>query len=884
MTDKNGDFEIKSLSIGNYKLYISYYGFEEQVKYFSVSQQQLKTHFDIQLDSINIIGLKEVTVVQSAPPIKIKQDTVEFNAGSFKTRDGAVVEDLLKKLPGVEVAKDGSINAHGEKVTQVLVDGKPFFGNDPKIATKNLPANIIDKIQVIDEKSEQAQLSKVDDGERKKVVNLTIKADKKQGVFGNTSLANGADEGVNNRHRYEGNLNINRFDKTQQFSVLFMSNNTNKLGFSQGDLNDFAGAGGASSLTGDGASYRYNSSTKNASVDFNNVFGTEGNSGLNSSTAGGINYRRSFSKRFDFNASYFLSSITNGRQEKVVQTTTIEDQSLFSTNSTSGDSKSFNHQLNMNMEFKIDSMQTIKFRPSFGLKKNTSNSLFQFESRNNQAKVNDGYQRGDQNSLTPSIDNYLFFSKRFKKKGRTFSANMINRVNQIGTNIFNNQQNNYSQENGAFDLINQYKKQEISTSNHNLRLVYSEPIDKEHTLEVSYEVNNKIVYSDRNTYDFNDQSEQFEFNPMFSMAYRNRNTYNKFTGIISTRKKKYDYTLGLGVQQIYLKGNTLAQDSAYAQNFVSIIPNAIINYNPSKKKTISAHYSGRIILPEFSNLQSVADNSNPLNIRLSNPDLKAGYNNDFNVSYRYNDIATSKNLSLSLYGTNTFNAISTKTTIDVTTGKQISRPENVNGNYSLSMFSASMLPIKWGNTDIKSSIIPRLGAWMNRNVSFINGLKVSSLNIVPIVSTAFNFSFKELEFDMTCILRYNKTHYQNNAFKEVNYYAVNSSMSMSYSLPKVVTFSFDANQFNNTGNTSSKRSFMLLNASIYKEFLKEKRVKIALEGHDLLNQNTDINRSITTNTITDSQTSILTRYFMLNLTYRLSKFGAPPQKVKSLYF
>ncbi|SMO53694.1 TonB-dependent receptor [Solitalea koreensis] len=885
MTDKNGAFEIRSLLIGDYKLYVSYFGFKEQVKHFSISKEQLQPKLDIHLDSLKIIGLQEVTVVGDAPPIKVKQDTVEFNAGSFKTKDGAVVEDLLKKLPGVEVEKDGTVKAHGERVTQVYVEGKPFFGNDPKIATKNLPANIVDKVQVIDEKSEQAKLSKVDDGERKKVVNLTLKADKKQGAFGNASLANGVTDFTNNRNRYEGNLNINRFTKKQQFSVLFMSNNTNKLGFSSGDLNDFAGTGGASSLSGDGAIYNYNSNTKKGSIDFNNVFGTEGNSGLNSSTAGGINYRNSFSKRFDFNASYFLSSITNGRQEKVVQTTTLENQSLFASNSTNGDSKSFNHQLNMNMEFRIDSTQTFKFRPSFGLKRNTSNSLFQFESiRDNQVRVNDGYQRGDQNSLTPTLDNYFNYNKQFKKPGRTFSVRIINRLSQNGANTYNDQLNNY-QETGAFDLINQYKKQEITTSNHNLNLQYSEPIDKERSLAISYELNNRIDYSERNTYDFNDQSAQFDqFNPLFSINYRNRVTYNKYSTRLGVRKKNYNYSLGLGLQQIYLRGNSLTQDSVYKQNFVSIIPNAELNYQLSKKKTVSMRYGGRIAPPQFSNLQSVADNSNPLNVRLSNPDLKAEFISNGSISYGYNDIATGKNLNLGLYAGNTFNAISAKTTIDVATGKQTSRPENVNGNYYFSMFGYSYFPVKWGNTAIKSSIRPSVNAYFRRNVSFINGDKLASINITPFISTSFNFSFKELEFDVSCNLRYNKTTYENNVIKAVNYYSVNSAMSMSYSIPKIVSFSFDANQFNNPGYTSNKSSFMMLNASIYKEFLKGNRAKIALEGYDLLNQNTDVFRSITDNTIIDRQTNILRRYFMLNLTYRVSKFGAAPKKERSPFF
>jgi 5-hydroxyisourate hydrolase-like protein (transthyretin family) len=345
-TDQEGRFRIRGLNSGDYRLLITHIGFYNYSSRLRISAD-LK---DFRLDNISLKAkskmLQEVTVLQEAPPVTIRKDTIEYNAGSFKTKPNAVVEDLLKKLPGLQVDKDGKIKANGEEVKKVLVDGKEFFGNDPKTATKNLPADIVDKVQVFDKKSEQAAFTGFDDGNSEKTINLTLKPEKRNGLFGRTVAAAG------NKERYQGSLNLNQFSGERQLSVIGISNNINKQGFSFAEILNFSEAMNG---VGRGGMIENNSLP---------VQGLTNSPGITTTTAGGINYNDKWNSNMDVTGSYFYNKTGTELKQYAAQQWLLPGNNYFNNKSINARQANQNHRANLISDYKIDSVNSLRFSSS----------------------------------------------------------------------------------------------------------------------------------------------------------------------------------------------------------------------------------------------------------------------------------------------------------------------------------------------------------------------------------------------------------------------------------------------------------------------------------------------------------------------------------------
>ncbi len=354
MTDDAGRFEFKNVRNGEYRLLITHINFHNAGNFFSVNAENR----NIDLGSIGMTDkskmLAEVVVESESPPLTIINDTIQYNAGSFKTAPNANVEQLLKKLPGVKVDKDGTIKAQGEKVNKVLVDGKEFFGSDPKIATKNLPADAVDKVQVYDRQSDQAQLTGFDDGNYEKTINLKLKKDRKKGMFGKVSA------GAGNKDRYEGKFNMNSFKGARQFSAIGMGNNTNAEGFSFMDILNFTGELGRMQRNG-GGDININFSGDDAAA-----FGMgDRNSGMRTAWAGGVNYNNIIGNKMDLQSSYFYNRFNPNTESRLERQYFLPDSSYFYDQNSFADNLNNNHRLNLNVLYQIDSMNSIRYHPFF---------------------------------------------------------------------------------------------------------------------------------------------------------------------------------------------------------------------------------------------------------------------------------------------------------------------------------------------------------------------------------------------------------------------------------------------------------------------------------------------------------------------------------------
>ncbi|SMO31928.1 outer membrane beta-barrel family protein [Solitalea koreensis] len=812
LSDKYGMFSIKNLPVGNYKLFCSYFGYKDVIRHFFISKEKPECQLDdILLDSA-LITLNEITVIAEVPPVVIKKDTTEFNANSYKTKTQAVVEDLLKQLPGVEVEKDGSISAQGQKITAVLVDGKPFFGNDPKLATQNLPANIINKVQVITVDPEKAE-----HGESGIIINLSVRKDKKKGGFGNVSL------GAGSNNRYKGNLSLNRFNNEQQFSII--------------------------------------SNANNVSSDV----------GISNSFSGGINFNNPLNNKLVLSLSY-LNNLNNTNQSSFLKRNTLlQNESLLYSDRSTNSNNSQRHAFDLTLDYKINSSTNLNFNSKISYRQFSSSSSSLFESSSPEGNVNDGNRSTKSSTKSPDFNNNIKYAKRFIKKGRQLSLSIKNSYesnDQIG---FNYSLSNYYQSQSVNQsLINQQNSSDRSKFSNDINLMYSEPLFTNHLLKFNYAFNNGIENSTRNANDFDELSKEYDLpNAFMSNVYRNRTNANRIGTSFNENGDTYDYSVGISIQETDLKGHSIAKDSIYTQNNFSVLPQASFNYKISKNSRISTNYRGDIRQPSILDLQPTPDNTNPLYIKIGNPDLQSEFNNNLSVNYSKFDPISNWSMFANLSVGTTFNKITYNSFIDAAVGKQTSKPENVSGNYNLNLNVSWGIPIKSVRTK------PGLNTSIIKNTTYINGIKSTSYNSRCGLTYAVNYKYaNKLDFNMNYTGNFNNVQYENPGLKDASYLNLTSTIGVTYYLPKNFAVNSDLTYFRNENQIQvAKKSIALLNASIYKEFLNNK-ARLTLDAYDLLKQNTSINRTITDNQIEDRQSNNITQYFMLTFTYRFNKFNS----------
>jgi hypothetical protein len=383
VTDNAGRFELKGIPNGEYRLLITHISYHNINTFFTITNENKNAELGNVVMNDKTRVLSEVIVQNEAPPVTLINDTIQYNAGSFKTQPNASVEQLLKKLPGVKVDKDGTIKAQGEKVNRVLVDGKEFFGSDPKIATKNLPADAVDKVQVYDKQSDQAQLTGFDDGNYEKTINLKLKKDKKKGLFGKANAGGGTNE------RYEGKFNVNSFKGARQFSAIGMGNNTNAEGFSFMDILNFTGELARMQRGSGGGNININISGDDAAaLGINN----NRNSGINTAWGGGLNYNNIIGNKIDFQSNYFYNRYNPNTESHIQRQYFLPDSSYFYKQNSFADNLNNSHRFNVNALIQIDSTSSLRIIPSFSYQKTNNKSQTDYQTLSeDRALTNEGF-------------------------------------------------------------------------------------------------------------------------------------------------------------------------------------------------------------------------------------------------------------------------------------------------------------------------------------------------------------------------------------------------------------------------------------------------------------------------------------------------------------
>jgi len=867
MTNSRGEFSLTNVPYGDYRLLVTHVSYHNVNKYFSITDANKNIDFpNIELSDKNKV-LEEVVVMAEAPPVTLIGDTVQYNAGSFKTKPNSVVEDLLKKMPGIQVEKDGTVKAQGQEVKRVLVDGKEFFGTDPKIATKNLPADAVDKVQVYDKQSDMAQLTGFDDGNSEKTINLKLKKDKKKGVFGKVN-AGGGTEG-----RYQGKFNVNSFKGARQMSVIGMGNNTNAEGFSFMDILSFTG--GMNQLGGGGGGMNINISSNDPMAS---MMGGGNNNSINTSWAGGANYNNIIGTKMEAQSNYFYNHYNPVTEQKLSRQYILPDSTYYYNQNSRIDNLSNSHRFNLTYDYLIDSMNSLKFTPTLSLQNSNNHSVSAYETLSEQLLrsnrgASDNHTIGDGYNFNGT----LLYRKKFRKRGRTFSLSVGTTLNNSDGNGELISLNQFYNKQGVLvktDSINQQSDFESEVRAYNTRAVYTEPLFKRSLLEFSVSKNESRSVSDKITYDYNQGSGKHDIiNQLLTNNYEN--VYGTGTaGIrLRTQRKKYNYSFGLTWQNANLEGTIKSgiKDSVITKSFYNLLPNARFQYNFTRFKNLQLDYRASTNQPSVTQLQPIPDISNPLNIKLGNPNLKQEFTHRVNVNYT--GMNPFRNKSFFWFSSYSFtnNKIVSFDVVD-SFGRKTTTPVNVDGVYNLN----NDISIGWPLRFIKASMNFNTGVGYSKTIQFINTHRNNIYNVSFDPSVEIMKSFKD-KFDLTLSggVTYNKAKYSLESSLNNNYLTQDYSVDAGWQLPKNFYLSTDfAYTITSKRSDGYNAKVPLWNAAFSKLFLKYNRGEMKISVHDLLNENQAIVRTTNSNYIEDQNNRILKRFFLLSFTYSLNKMSA----------
>jgi hypothetical protein len=863
-SDITGKFSILLAQQKNYILVFSYLSYQDTYKTIRLKNEPLELgKINLNEDAKTLSEVEVKTLMQRGEQ---KGDTTAFNADAFKTNPDATAEDLLKKLPGVTSDNNG-LKVNGESVQKVLVDGKPFFGDDPNATVKNLPAEIIDKVEVFDKMSDQSQFSGFDDGNQQKTINFVTKKGKNIGQFGKIYGGYGIDE--EGTPRYNGCAALNSFKDKRRVSLLLLSNNINQQNFSMSDISGALGNSGQ----GGGGRGRYNAASSLLTSPQN------GNSATQSA---GLNYSDAWGKKIIVSGSYFFNYTDNRSVSKTTRSYFTSDDLLYK-EETSNKNINQNHRFNFRFEYNIDSSNKLTIVPSLNFQNNKStNDLNGTTSHLDNLLINKALTNSNSLNIAYDFSNYILYQHKFKKNGRTFSLNFTTSLSER-----NNDGSYYSLYSDTAETI---RDQEYKTYSYNKKISpkisYTEPLTKNSQIEINYNPSYTQGKSDKSTNDFDVMNANYsDFNTTLSNKYTN--TYETQRGGLSYKynKEKLNLSFGADVQQSVLSGEQIFPKAfSLNQTFQNILPNARLNYKVSKTKNLRIYYRGSTDIPDISQLQNVIDISNPLQVKSGNEFLKQSFDNRLGIRFGGFNPKTSRNAMLFMNANYTNNYISNATYILrsdsiiqgilVAAGSQLSKPVNVDGFYSMRAFGVYGFPVK----ALKSNVNVNAGLNYNHTPTLIND-KINYSNSYATNAGAFIGSNISEKIDFSIGYNGNYTIVRNTTQtnSDNSYFTHTATVKLNYILKDFVFNTDLSNTIYNGLSQSFNQEYYLWNAYIGYKFLKNKSLEAKISMFDILNQNRSISRTITGSYTEDNYTSVLRRYAMFTLTYTLKNFKSGTQ-------
>jgi hypothetical protein len=878
---EDGTFEFRNLPRGFYVVKIQFLGYEKQLRRL-VLREEISDLGTISLQE-SAQNLSEVKVEGRTPPVRQLGDTTQYNGSSFKTNTDATAEDLISKMPGIQV-QNGQVSAQGEQVRKVLVDNKPFFGDDPNTALKNLPAEVIDKIQVFDQMSDRSRFTGFNDGNTQKTLNIITKAGMRNGKFGRVY------GGYGSADRYKSGLTLNRFAESQRLTVIGQANNINEQNFSMADLAGVMGGGGGGGGGmgrmgmgmggGGGRGGPFNSQLQ----DF--LVGSK--RGIVNSQAVGVNFSDNLGKNIELSGNYFFNRSVNDVSQKTRRNYAVigdSAQSYLETNTAA--TENMNHRFNLRLDIRLDSNNSILYTPRLTFQDIRSTSDILGENALRDLPLNSTLNQYQQKQQLYSINNEFLFRHKFRKKGRTLSLNVNpGQTGTTGTLNQNSENQFFVKEKSRKDTLRQDGETEKKGWSLQNTLTYTEPLGKKGQLSVTYGFNYAKNESKRLIFS-NKKNQSSGLDTLLSNQFVSRIPQHS-AGLgygINTDKTNLNFSVNFQQSRL-LNERDFPVSLSLNRTFQNILPAFVWRYSISDRKNFRLIYRSSANAPGIEQLQDVVNNSNPIQVSTGNKNLRQDYQHS--LFFRYS--ATREKDNSSFFGliaasaTRHYIGNSTliarrDTLIDgfrLNRGAQLSRPVNLDGYFSVRTFLMYSRPL----SVIKSNLNVNANANFVRTPGLINGSTnyANSPTLGAGLGLSSNIS-KAIDFNLSYNVSY--TSVENSLISNQNDSYINhiigGKLNLVFLERLVCSTDYSQNMYNGLSQ-GFNTNFALLNLGLGYKFLKNRQAELRLTGFDILNQNTAISRTITETYLEDVRSNNLQRYFMLTFTYTLRAFKLPENK------
>ncbi len=880
--DLEGNFSFPVVANGRYAVKVLFVGYKPLRRIIQVNGQPVNLGTVTVEEAVE--SLKQVEVVGKAATAIQKGDTSEFNSKAFKTNPDASAEDLVQKIPGVTM-QNGKVQAQGEEVKRVLVDGKEFFGDDPTAALRNLPAEVISKIQVFDQLSDQSRLTGFNDGNTTKTINIITKPDMRNGKFGKVYAGGGTDD------RYQAGGSMNFMNGDQRITVIGQTNNVNQQNFASEDLVGVSsgggggrggrgggrGPGGPGGFGGGGAS----------------DFQVAQSNGIARTHAFGLNYANQWGKNLKVSGSYFFNASNNLSNQFLIRNfTTTRDSGQVYSERNLANADNINHRVNARIEWEIDSANSLIFTPRLSLQQNQGTSNFLGRTFILSQEANSNLTNLNTDLTGINFSGNLRYQHKFAKRGRTISLGLSSAQNGTDGERFLIS-DKLAFRNGVVvnsNRTDQYSELNNSNPTYGGQVDYTEPISRNSSLSLNYEASLRLSEADQKTFDYSEDEKGYTTpNTGLSNVFSSNYLTQEAGAGYRYNAKDIQFNTRVNYQYATLKSEQeLPFQTKIDRPFSSVLPMAMLRYNLTKDKNIRLFYRTSTNAPSVTQLQNVVDNSNPSLLRIGNPDLVQDYRHMLFMRYSSAKPEKSTNFFGLLSAEFARNYIANNTITDrqaiadivaragggvnLQGGEQLTRPVNVDGYYRLRSFATYGMPISF----IKSNLNLNASAIFTHAPGLIDTLEnfanTQSYGFGAVLSS--NIS-ENLDFTISGSPTYNVVHNTLQPNADNNYFNLNSGLRLNWIIWKGLFLQSEINhQYYSGLSAGIEQNYLLWNAAVGKKLFKNNRGEIKLTAFDLLKQNNSIQRNVTETYIEDIETNVLQQYFMLVFTYNIRSFGS----------
>ena len=872
ITDSLGNYSFANADSGRFTITASFVGFGTGSAQFTVIKDSARAFTNVpELSLVKASGtLAGVTVTASAPVVSQKADTIQYSANQYKVNPDATSEDLVKKMPGITVGSDGTVTAHGDPVKKVLVDGKEYFGDDATATLRNLPAEVIDKIQVFDKLSDQAQFTGFDDGNSQRTINIVTKGGLRNSQFGKVYAGYGTD------NRYSAGGNVNFFNGDRRIGLIGLTNNINQQNFAQQDLLGVLSSG-SNNRTGGGGGQR--GGGRGGGGGAGNFLGGTSN-GINTTNSFGINYSDIWGKKMTVTGSYFFNNSRNTTAQLTNQKTVVtDDTSYLTTENLNRTNNNYNNRVNLRMEYKIDSANQIIFTPVAGFQNNHARSISTTSVATQSGEsLSNLLNQTSTNSSGYNFSANLLYRHAFQKKGRSISfgitPGLSDNTGETYQDIINDTINN-----GVDSLL--FRDRNSHTKSIAGNVSYTEPVGKKALLQFNYNPSYQNSTAKQLLNHYDEAADKYSrLDTSQSNVFNNDVVKHNAGASYRIGDRFNNVMVGVNYQYTNMKSDQdYPRDLTIRKTFNNVLPNLMLNKKLGDKSNLRIFYRAATQTPSVTQLQNVYNTNNPLSVSTGNPNLKQSYNNTLSARYTYTNTKNSTSFFLNAFVLQNNNYITNATTVRLTDtvltptftlskGGQLTRPVNLDGYASYRTLATYSFPLK----TVKTNISINGGFNYVRQPGLVNDNKNKSDNYQYSSGLVLASNVSEyVDFTVSYTPTYNVVKNTLQPTQNQNYYSGAASVSLNLLSKKGWVFHSDViNQTYSGLSAGYSQPYTLWNASAGKKFLKNERGDLRLSVFDILKQNRSIVRTIDGFNTQDVRTNVLQRYGMLTFTYKIN--------------